>query len=103
MATTVSLDGRVASPKWQFSAASDQKIVAVVALSHAPAGTVMSYTRYLNEAFVDSKSSTLTTTATSFNFEFAPIAGQKFAVGSYRLRVYVNNAATWEVRYTVVS
>jgi len=101
MATATKSDGSPASPASEFHRQSDHKIIAVLTLQGLPAGTKLSYVRYLDGKYVDSKSATLGAGAKHFYFTFAALTGQSLAAGTYRLRLYVNEHASREVVYRV--
>jgi hypothetical protein len=101
MATATNTDGSAANPTSEFHRQTDRKIVAVLTLQGLPAGTKLSYVRYLDSKFVDSKSAVITAGARHFYFTFAAVSGQTFAAGTYRLRLYVNEHASTEVVYRV--
>lgn len=76
--------------------------MAVIALAKLPAGTKISYIRYLDGKFANSKSAVLKKAAKYFYFKFTAVPGKSIAKGQYRLRVYVNGRAAWESIYKVV-
>ena len=102
MATAIAKDGSAKDPRSTFHAASDRTIVAVISIAKLPAKTKLSYIRYLNGRFVNSKSALLKKPAKYFYFKFTALAGKSFSKGHYRLRLYVNGHATWEVSYNIV-
>jgi hypothetical protein len=101
MATATNTDGSAAHPASEFHKLSDHKIIAVLTLRGLPAGTKLSYVRYLDGKFVDSKSALIGASANHFYFTFAAVTGQSLAAGTYRLRLYVNERASHEVVYRV--
>ena len=101
MATATNADGSAAHAASEFHKLSDHKIIAVLTLRGLPAGTKLSYVRYLDRKFVDSKSALIGASANHFYFTFAAVAGQSLAAGTYRLRLYVNERASREVVYRV--
>jgi hypothetical protein len=102
MATATKPDGSAASPTTEFHRQTDRKIIAVVTVQDLPAGTKLSYVRYLDGKFVDSKSAVVGAGARHFYFTFAAVTGQSFAAGTYRLRLYVNERTSGEVVYRVI-
>ncbi len=94
-------DGSAQGATGVFQSATDRRIVAVVSLANLPAGTRMSYLRYLDGRYVDSRSAVLAKTAKHMYFEFTALPGRTFTPGHYRLRLYVNGAAAWETAYQV--
>lgn len=102
MAGGVDATGTPQQPGSTFHASSDRTVVAVLRLADLPAGTKLSYVRYLDDKFVDSKTSTLAKTSKSFFFTFTAQSGKNLATGHYRLRLYVNEQAAWEVLYQVI-
>ncbi|GAC1373356.1 MAG: hypothetical protein NVSMB32_16960 [Actinomycetota bacterium] len=101
MAPATGPDGSASGPRTVFDAAQDRKIVAVLTLSNLPAGTVISYVRYLDDKYVNAKSSTLHKTSKYFYFEFSALPGKTFTPGHYRLRLYVNQQPALETGYDV--
>jgi hypothetical protein len=73
----------------------------VLSLQGLPGGTKLSYVRYLDGKFIDSKSAVIGAGANHFYSTFAAVTGQSLAAGTYRLRLYVNEHASREVVYRV--
>ncbi|GAC1366962.1 MAG: hypothetical protein NVSMB32_11770 [Actinomycetota bacterium] len=101
MATAVAADGSPVGPATVFNANSTRRIVAVASLANLPAGTTISYVRYLGDKYVNAKSATLVRTSKYFYFQFDALAGKTFTPGHYRLRVYVNQRPAAEASYDV--
>ena len=101
MATATKADGSAANPTSEFHKQTDRKLIAVLTLRGLPAGTKLSYVRYLDGKFVDSKSALTGAAANHFYFTFSAVPGQSLAAGTYRLRLYVNEHASREVVYKV--
>lgn len=101
MASATSPDGAALDPRSIFDSLKDRKIVAVLRLSNLGQGTRLSFLRYLDDKFVNSKSAVLKKTAKYFYFEFDAEAGKNFTPGNYRLRLYVNQHPAYEITYRV--
>ncbi|MHB8511788.1 MAG: hypothetical protein ACYDCC_06360 [Actinomycetota bacterium] len=101
MATSVAKNGSAANPATAFKAATVRTIIAVISLENLPAGTRISYIRYLDGAFVNSKTASLTRASKYFYFKFNALNGKSFAKGHYRLRLYVNGHLAIETSYDV--
>jgi hypothetical protein len=101
MATAVAPDGSASGERAAFDSTRDRKIVAVLSLSNLPAGTTISYVRYLGDKYVNAKSSTLLKTSKYFYFEFTALPGRNFTPGHYRLRLYVNQHPAVETSYDI--
>ncbi|GAC1411835.1 MAG: hypothetical protein NVSMB57_06990 [Actinomycetota bacterium] len=102
MATVIAKDGSAKDPRSTFHTGSDRTIIAVISIAKLPAKTKLSYIRYLNGRFVNSKSAELKKPAKYFYFKFTALPGKSLSKGHYRLRLYVNGHATWEVSYNIV-
>jgi hypothetical protein len=89
------------SPTTIFDSAQDQQVVAVLTLANLNAGTKISYTRYLNNKYVNSRSALLKKRAKYLYFTFKPKPGEKFTPGSYRMKFYVNEKASGEINYQI--
>jgi hypothetical protein len=101
MAHQVATDGSASSPTTIFDSAQDQQVVAVLTLANLNAGTKISYTRYLNNKYVNSRSALLKKRAKYLYFTFKPKPGEKFTPGSYRMKFYVNEKASGEINYQI--
>jgi len=101
MARSLAKDGSAASPVVTFDAASDQKLIAVLTLANLDAGTKISYTRYIDNKYVNSKTAVLKKRSKYMHFTFKPKAGATFTPGSYRMKFYVNEKAAGEISYSV--
>jgi hypothetical protein len=101
MATAVAPDGSASAPRTTFDSTRDRKMFAVLSLANLPAGTTISYVRYLNDKYVNAKSSTLLKASKYFYFEFTALPGKNFTPGHYRLRLYVNQQPAMETSYDV--
>jgi hypothetical protein len=95
-------DGTPQSPTTTFHAQSDRKIVAALKLNGVPPGTQLSFIRYLDGKFVDTRSATVAKPAAWFYFEFTAAPGKQFTVGHYMLRLYIDGHASAEAEYSVV-
>ena len=73
----------------------------VLTLAAVDPGTRLSYVRYLDARYVDSKSAATVGHARHFYFEFAAPTGQALTPGLYRLRLYISAHAVAEVSYRV--
>jgi hypothetical protein len=101
MARSLSKDGSAASPVVTFDSASDQKLIAVLTLANLDAGTKISYTRYIDNKYVNSKTAVLKKRSKYMHFTFKPKAGATFTPGNYRMKFYVNEKAAGEISYSV--
>jgi hypothetical protein len=102
MASSLAPNGSAADPRTTFNSASDRKIIAVLDVRTLPPATKLSFIRYLDGKFVNSRSATIQKKADYFYFEFVADPGKNLTPGKYRLRLYVNGAAAGEVAYQVV-
>jgi hypothetical protein len=100
-ARLLNADGSAQGATDVFQSATDRKILAVISLANLPAGTKISYVRYLDGKYVDSRSAVLAKTSKYMYFDFNALPGKNFTPGHYRLRLYVNEAAAWETVYQV--
>lgn len=101
-AAQLSPDGSASAPRDVFRADTDRRVIVVLTLSHLPAGTKISFVRWLDGKFVDTKTATLRRAAAHVYFEFTAVPGKTLTVGSYRVRLYVNGTAAAETMYRVV-
>ena len=101
MARSLAKDGSAESPIVSFDSATDQQLIAVLTLANLDAGTKISYTRYIDNKYVNSKSAVLKKRSKFFHFTFKPKSGKTFTPGSYRMRFYVNDKAAGEISYSV--
>jgi hypothetical protein len=91
----------VESPRAVFDHTVDREIVAVLTLATLEPGTKISYVRYLDGKFVDTKDGNLKAKPRRFFFKFKARPGETMAVGHYLLRLYVNDRFAREVTYDV--
>jgi len=101
MTTATAPDGSAQAPRSTFDSTKERKIIAVISLANLDPGTKISYVRYIDDKFVNSKSSVLKKKAKFFYFEYTARSGKNFTKGHYRLRLYVNQKAAWETTYEV--
>jgi hypothetical protein len=101
MARSLAHDGSAATAVQTFDSATDQNLIAVLTLANLDAGTKISYTRYLDGKYVNSKSAVLKKRSKYLHFTFKPKAGSTFTPGKYRMKFYVNEKAAGEISYTV--
>ena len=101
MATSLAPDGSADAPTTTFDHNRDRKLIVVLTLANLRPGTKLSYVRYLDGKYVDSKSALTVGNARRFYFEFTAPAGQGLTAGLYRLRLYVAEHAVGEVGYRV--
>lgn len=101
MASSLAKDGSAASPTATFDSSNDQQIIAVLTLANLDAGTKISYTRYIDAKYVNSKTAVLKKRSKYFHFTFKPKAGATFKPGGYRLKFYVNEKAAGEISFLV--
>ena len=100
MARSLAKDGTAASAVTTFDSI-DQQLVAVLTLANLDAGTKISYTRYIDNKYVNSKTAVLKKRSKYFHFIFKPKTGATFAPGNYRMNFYVNEKAAGEISYAV--
>lgn len=101
MGTALSANGAIAKSLTTFSPTTP-KIYAVLSLKNAVARTQLSYIRYYNGKYVDSRVSHPSIDGTSyFHFEWALKAGQTLKTGNYTLVFYVDGKKANTVNYTV--
>jgi hypothetical protein len=101
-AADIAPDGSARDPRSVFNAASDHRVVAVLSISGLKAGTKLSFVRWLDGKFVDTRSTPLRAPASHFYFEFTAAQPKTFHRGTYRLRLYVDGKAAAETTYQVV-
>lgn len=102
VAPSVAPDGAAEGARDTFDSGKDREIIAVLSLANLPPGTRVSYVRYIDRKYVNSKSATLLATSKYFYFKFDALPGLSFARGHYHLRLYVNDHAASEITYQVV-
>src|ERR1700716_997993 len=78
LATRIAKDGSAQTPVTTFDSASDQRLIAVLSLANLDAGTKISYTRYIDNKYVNSKTAVLKKRSRYFHFTFKPKAGAAF-------------------------
>ena len=101
MARALANDGSAAAPTVAFDSATDQRLIAVLTLANLESGTKISYTRYIDNKYVNSKAAVLKKRAKFFHFTFKPKAGGTFTPGNYRMKFYVNEKAAGEISFAV--
>ena len=101
MARRVAKDGSAETPVTTFDSASDQRLIAVLSLANLDAGTKISYTRYIDNKYVNSKTASLKKRSKYFHFTFRPKPGATFTPGNYRMKFYANEKAAAEITFTV--
>jgi hypothetical protein len=101
-ASATNPDGSARNPSASFPAATTTQLIVVLSVQGLPAGAKLSFTRYLDGKFVDSKSALIAKATPHFYFNFTPQAGKQLATGTYLLRLYVNEARACTIGYTVV-
>jgi hypothetical protein len=101
MARALANDGSAASPTMTFDSATDQRLIAVLTLANLDSGTKISYTRYIDNKYVNSKTAVLKKRSKFFHFTFKPKAGATFTPGQYRMKFYVNEKAAGEISFAV--
>jgi hypothetical protein len=99
--TAIASDGSAQNPESTFHAATDTRIIAVLALRQVAAGSSIGFIRYIDRKFVGSKTARLIKNARYFYFEFRAQASG-FKRGEYLLRLYVNGRFAAEAAYGVV-
>jgi hypothetical protein len=102
IAADIAPDGSARDARTVFHASSDHRVVAVLSLAGLKAGTRVSFVRWLDGRFLDTRGSALQGSPSHFYFEFTAAAGKPLTPGTYRLRIYVDGAAAAETSYQVV-
>ncbi|HEX9503774.1 MAG TPA: hypothetical protein VF974_05660 [Patescibacteria group bacterium] len=101
MGTSLAPDGTVAKPVTVFSKTTPS-IYAVLPLQNTSSRTQISYIRYYNGKYVDSKVSHPSRNgAKYFHFQWKLKSGKINKAGNYKLVFYVNGKKTQTVSYTV--
>jgi hypothetical protein len=100
-AKDVAKDGSAVGTTTTFNSKTDRKIVAVLTLANLPAGTQISYARFVDGTFVDTRTSTLAAASQRFYFDFNALPGKNFNPGGYTLKLYINQKAAWELLYRI--
>ncbi len=101
-AADIASDGSAVDTRNVFHASSDHRVVAVLSVSGLKAGTRISFVRWLDGRFVDTRSAALAGISSHFYFEFTAAPGKTIHPGTYRLRLYVDGSAAAETTYQVV-
>jgi hypothetical protein len=101
-AADIASDGSAVDTRNVFHASSDHRVVAVLSVSGLRAGTKISFVRWLDGRFVDTRSAALAGISSHFYFEFTAAPGKTIHPGTYRLRLYVDGSAAAETTYQVV-
>ena len=97
---TLAADGSASTSSSRFDPAV-ARVFVVAALSGVAAGTKLSYVRYVDGHYVDSRSATVGKGARFFHFVFEPKPGKQLLPGHYLLRLYVDEHAVREISYTI--
>ncbi len=101
MSDVINASGLAVGSKSVF-APTTKDIYAVLTLRNAIRTTQLSYTRYFNGKYVDSKVSHPSKDGVkNFHFQWTLKAGQTRKIGTYRLVFYINGAKSKEVSYTI--
>ncbi|GAC1584870.1 MAG: hypothetical protein NVS3B24_23980 [Candidatus Dormibacteria bacterium] len=93
-------DGSPGPPQARFDSAAS-RVYVVAAVSGLPVGTKISYTRYLDNHYIDSRTSALGNGARFFHFIYEANPGKRLVPGHYLVRLYVNERSVNEVSYTI--
>ena len=101
VATATNPDGSAKAPAGSFASATTTTLIVVVSVRGMAAGTKLSFIRYLDGKFVDSKSAVIDKPTPYFYFQFSAKPGQHIATGSYQVRLYVNETRACSIQYTV--
>jgi hypothetical protein len=101
-AADIAPDGSPRDARNVFHATTDHRVVAVLSVSGLKAGTKISFVRWLDGKFVDTRGAALRGTSSHFYFEFTAAPGKTIHPGTYRLRLYVDGKAAAETSYQVV-
>ncbi len=99
MTTKLAPDGSPTAPAATFDGR--ETVIAVLTLNDLAPGTKLSYVRYLDGKFVDSKSANLKDKARYFYFRFSPNPGARLTPGHYLLRLYVSDSRVTDATYDV--
>jgi len=95
------LTGDAVSPSNVFNS-TDKTLFIVLQLNNAKYGTKISYTRYLNNKFLDNKTFTLKkNSSTLFNFDWSIKNGTSRPKGKYKVRLYSNGIYERTVSFTI--
>ncbi len=99
MARSIDAKGNATSEATTFNAKTDKIVYAVLTLKNISKGTKLSYVRYLNNKYVDSKVAAITKdNVTTFYFSFEKGIGD-YPKGSYILNLYVNGKKSQSLNY----
>lgn len=97
---SIDAQGRATGEATMFNAKTDKIVYAVLTLQNVLKTTKLSYVRYLNDKYVDSKVAQPSKDgATNFYFTFEKGIGA-YPAGTYKLNFYVNGKRSISVTYT---
>ena len=77
------------------------RLYVVATLGGLPPGSKLSYVRYLDGHYIDSRSASIGAGARYFHFIFEANPGKQLVPGRYLLRIYVDEHAVRETSYTI--
>ncbi len=101
MSTKLAASGASLQPKTVFSS-TDPVIYAVLTVQNVTPYTELSYVRYFNGKYVDSKVSHPTQNGIKyFHFDWTLLSGKTHKTGSYTLNFYVNGKKAQNVKYVI--
>lgn len=99
MSRSIDAKGNATGEATTFSATNDKIVYAVLYLKNISKGTTLSYTRYLNGKYIDSKVAVASADGiVNFHFSFEKGIGN-YPTGSYMLNLYVNGKKSQSVSY----
>ncbi len=99
MSRSIDAKGNATGIATTFNAKTDKLVYAALTLKNATKNTKLSYTRYLNGKYVDSKVAMLTKDGiTTFYFPFEKGIGN-YPKGAYTLKLYVNGRYSQSLTY----
>lgn len=93
--------GSAVNPTTAFTA-NTPKISTVISLLNAKKDARVSYTRYLNDKYVDNGGLTVAKDNAAYaGFDFTLIAGKTHPIGAYTVKIYVNGDYQTSAKYSV--
>lgn len=100
MSRSIDIKGNATGAATTFSATNDKMVYAVLSLKNIVKGTTLSYARYLNGKYIDSKVAVASKDGiVNFHFSFEKGIGD-YPKGSYMLNLYVNGKKSQSLNYT---
>ncbi len=99
MSRSIDTKGNATGVATTFNAKTDKIVYAVLTLKNISKGTKLSYVRYLNNKYVDSKVAVTTKdNLATFYFSFEKGIGD-YPKGNYALNLYINGKKSQSVNY----